>query len=142
LYSADNSVLKIMSHDVIYGDINTALVDPTSMAVSESFARRYFGDRNPIGEDIYTDISNYRIDLVFADLRDNSHLKYDALMSYNRIAQPQGTERREALWNINAYTYLLMREGYDPGDFNTISTSFFENNMADMARQMNINGTV
>lgn len=142
LYSADNSVLKILSHEVIHGDIDTALVDPTSMAVSESFARRYFGDRNPIGENIFTDISTYRIDLVFADLPDNSHLKYDALMSYNRIAQPQGTERRNALWNINAYTYVLMREGYNPADFTTISTSFFDNNMAEMARQMNINATV
>jgi len=142
LFSADNSVLKILSHEVIYGDPETALIDPGSMAVSESFARRYFGDRNPIGENIFTDISTYRIDLVFADLPDNSHLKYDALMSYNRIAQPEGIQRRTALWNINAYTYVLMREGYDPADFGRISESFYDNNMADMAQQMNINATV
>ena len=123
LFSADNAVLKILSHEVIHGDPETALIDPTSMAVSESFARRYFGDRNPIGENIYTDISTYRIDLVFADLPDNSHLKYDALMSYNRIAQPEGIQRRNALWNINAYTYVLMREGYDAADFPRISES-------------------
>lgn len=142
LFSADNAVLKILSHEVIHGDPESALIDPTSMAVSESFARRYFGDRNPIGENIYTDISTYRIDLVFADLPDNSHLKYDALMSYNRIAQPEGIQRRNALWNINAYTYVLMREGYDAADFPRISESFYQNNMADMARQMNINATV
>jgi len=90
LFSADNAVLENLSHEVIHGDPETALIDPTSMAVSESFARRYFGDRNPIGENIYTDISTYRIDLVFADLPDKSHLKYDALMSYNRIAQLDG----------------------------------------------------
>lgn len=142
LYSADNSILKILGHDVLYGDIDTALIDPTSMAVSESFARRYFGDRNPLGETILTDISAYRIDLVFADLPANSHMKYDALLSYNRIAQPEGIARRQALWNIGAYTYVLMREGYDASSFETISNSFFENNMAEMARTMNINAVV
>ncbi|MDP1931106.1 MAG: ABC transporter permease [Gammaproteobacteria bacterium] len=142
LYSADNAVLKILTHDIIYGDPETALIDPTSMAVSESFAQRYFGDKNPLGESIMTDISTYRIDLVFADLPANSHLQYDALMSYNRIAQPQGAARLQQLWNIGAYTYVRMQEGFDPDNFSAISTSFYENNMAEMARQMNINATV
>lgn len=142
LYSADNNVFKILTHDILYGDPQTALLDPSSMAVSESFARRYFGERNPIGESISTDINTYRIDLVFADLPANSHLQYDALLSYNRIVQPEGIERRQALWNINVYTYVLMREGFQPEDFATISTQFFDNNMAEMARQFNINATV
>lgn len=142
LYSADNNVFKIFTHDILYGDPATALIDPSSMAVSESFARRYFGDRNPLGESISTDINTYRIDLVFADLPANSHLQYDALLSYNRIVQPEGIERRQALWNINVFSYVLMREGFQPEDFAAISTQFFDNNMAEMARQFNINATV
>ena len=55
VYRADYNVFEIFTHDIIYGDPKTALVDPTSLAVSESFARKYFGDSNPIGETISDD---------------------------------------------------------------------------------------
>lgn len=142
LYYADASVFSLFSHDVLYGDPATALIDPNSMAVSESFARRYFGDRNPIGESISNDSDTFRIDLVYADQPENTHLQYDALISYNRLPALEGTQRREALWNIGIYTYLLMREGYDPADFQPISTAFFDNNMREFAEQFNINATL
>lgn len=142
LYYADPSIFSLFSHDVIYGDAATALVDPNSMAVSESFARRYFGERNPIGETISNDSDTFRIDLVYADLPENTHLQYDALISYNRLPQLEGVQRREALWNIGIYTYLLMQEGYQSADFQRISTAFFDNNMREMAEELNINATL
>lgn len=142
LYYADPSALSMFHFDVLYGDPATALVDPNSMAVSESFARRYFGDRNALGETISTDSYNFRVDLVYADQPDNTHLKYDALLSYNRLPQLEGAQRREALWNINLFTYVLMQEGYEPERFQQISSSFYDNNMRAMAEQFNINASV
>lgn len=142
LYYSDASIFSLLSHDVIYGDPATALIDPNSMAVSESFARRYFGDRNPIGESISNDSNTFRIDLVFADQPENTHLRYDALISYNRLPLLEGVQRREALWSIGIYTYLLMQEGFDPADFQRISTTFFDNNMRGMAEELNINASL
>jgi putative ABC transport system permease protein len=142
LYYASPAILSMLSHDVLYGDPSTALIDPSSIAVSESLARRYFGDRNPIGETLTTDSDSFRIDLVYADQPENTHLKYDALISYNHLPQLEGAQRREALWNINVYTYVLMTQGFDPANFETISKSFFDNNMRAMAEQLNINASV
>jgi len=142
LFYADPSIFSLFTHDVIYGDPASALIDPNSMAVSESFSRRYFGDRNPIGESISNDSNTFRIDLVFADQPENTHVQYDALISYNRLPQLEGAQRREALWNIGIYTYLLMQEGYDPADFQRISTTFYDDNMREMAEQLNINATL
>ena len=50
IYMADDTVFDIFTHRIIYGDPKTALSDPYSMAVSESFAKKYFGDTNPIGK--------------------------------------------------------------------------------------------
>ncbi|MGD9158462.1 MAG: ABC transporter permease [Desulfobacteraceae bacterium] len=50
IYLADESVFNVFSHDIIYGDPKTALSDPYSIAVSESFAEKYFGDENPIAD--------------------------------------------------------------------------------------------
>lgn len=133
VYFADDNVFEIFTHEILYGDPETALVDPTSVAVSETFARRYFGDENPIGKTVTTDAGRpLSISLVFADLPDNTHMKYDMLLSYNAdfLRSPQDTtQRRQALTGVNGYTFLLMPEGYDPQDFNRISTEFYERNI-------------
>jgi putative ABC transport system permease protein len=134
IYFADDNVFEVFTHDIIYGDPATALVEPSSVAVSESFARRYFGDANPIGETIATDNGvPISITLVFADLPENSHLKYDALFSSNAefLQNPQNAaQRRAALWSGVLFTYLVMPENYDPAEFDSISAEFYERNMA------------
>lgn len=141
VYLTDNPTFKIFTHDVLYGNPDTALIDPNSIAVSETFARRYFGERNPIGETISTDAYTYRIDLVFADLPDNSHLKYDVLISYNQVPALGSAERRGELWSINAYTYVLLPEAYPVANFQRLATDFYERNMLPIAQQLNINAT-
>jgi putative ABC transport system permease protein len=133
-YFADDNVFDIFTHEIIYGDPATALVEPGTVAVSETFARRYFGDDNPIGQTITTDSGQPNtITLVFRDLPQNTHMKYDVLFSYNAnfLQTPQNTtQRRAALAGVSDYTYVLMPEGYDPQDFNEISDEFFERNLA------------
>jgi len=138
IYFADDNIFNIFTHNVIYGDPKTALVDPTSVAVCESFANKYFGDTNPIGETISDDVATYKITLVFADLPENSHLKYDVLLSYNSMPdQDDATVRRQLLFLVSDYTYLLMPEDYDARDFKEISDSFYERHMAQIGKAIN-----
>jgi putative ABC transport system permease protein len=59
---------------VIAGDPRTALKEPGTIAVSESFARKYFGDANPTGQIVYNDAeAPQKIALVFADQPRNTH---------------------------------------------------------------------
>jgi len=63
--------------------------------VSRTFAQKYFGDANALGEVITLDNSEQRtITLVFADLPPNTHLKYDVLFSYNGVVLPQDAAER------------------------------------------------
>jgi putative ABC transport system permease protein len=141
VYFADDNVFEIFTHEILYGDPDTALVDPASVAVSESLARRYFGEANPIGETVTTESGvPIAITLVFADLPENSHLKYDALFSSNVefLRSPENTTlRRNALWGGSLYTYLLMPEGYDAADFGRIGDDFYANNMATIGATVN-----
>lgn len=138
IYFADDNIFEFFTHDVIYGDPATALVDPASIAVSESFARRYFGDANPIGETVATDAGvPITIRLVYADQPPNTHLKYDALLSQNFFPIPENTTmRRASLFGVGLYTYLRMPESYDVQDFAALSEDFFENNMAARAAEI------
>jgi putative ABC transport system permease protein len=82
-YFADPNVFEIFPPTrVLYGDPKTAMNEIGSLAISETFARKYFGNANPIGEIIATDAGiPQHVTLVFADQPANTHLKYDVLFS-------------------------------------------------------------
>ena len=140
-YYVDPAVFDVFTFDVIYGDPKTALKDSSSVAVSQSFARRYFGNANPIGESITTDDGiPLKINLVYADQPVNTHLRYDLLFSRNnpRLVDPDNqSQRRNQLWNIGDYTYLLIAPGFDTRDWARISDEFYARNMADIGKILN-----
>ena len=138
---ASKNVFDVFDHDFIYGDPNFNK-NERFIAVSETFARKYFGDENPVGKTIYGALNTVKITHVFADLPKNSHLKYDLLMSddipFFNIPD-DANQRMQALWGINFYTYLLMPEGYDVSDFKNIIDPFYERHMK--VFEETINGT-
>lgn len=138
IYSADKNVFDVFTHNIIYGDPETALVNPDSMAVSESFAKKYFGESDPVGKTIDLDGTSTKITLVFKDLPENSHLKYNALTYYDDRMAPgpfSGKDNPRRLWLMFVYTYLVMPEGYNARDFKKVSDSFFEQNMKEFGKK-------
>jgi putative ABC transport system permease protein len=137
VYSADENVFDVFTHRILYGDPKNALKDPSSVAVSETFARRYFGDANPIGKTIHAETAPEiprKITLVFRDLPANTHLKYHVLFRFEGL-QP-GQDRRWNLFNIGLFTYLVMPENYSVNSFKAVSASFFARFMADIGKQV------
>jgi len=131
---ASKNVFDFFDHDFVYGDPETVKSE-RFVAVSESFARKYWGDENPIGKAISSESFTAKITHVFADLPKNSHLKYDVLQSDDIpfFDEPEDANlRRQSLWSPRFYTYLIMPEDYDIRDFKDISDSFFKRHMADL----------
>ncbi|HEX5048863.1 MAG TPA: ABC transporter permease, partial [Gammaproteobacteria bacterium] len=141
VYVADPSVFKVFTHKILYGDAATALQAPRGVAISRRMAEFYFGKENPVGQTLTIDgNSEVLIGLVFDDLPENTHLKYDWLFSYNNplMALPDDvTARRRQLFNIGTFTYVLMPEGYDPARFGEVSRAFFERNMKEQGDRIN-----
>jgi putative ABC transport system permease protein len=140
-HAVDDNVFDVFTHEILAGDPETALLDPNSVAVSQSFARRYFGAQSALGKTLLLDNGEpLEITLEFADLPDNSHLKYDMLFSRNgpAFAEPADENlRRQRLFNIGVMTYVLMPEGYDSREFDDVSKQFFARNMKAMGDGIN-----
>jgi len=137
-YLTDPNVFEVFGHEVLHGDPATALEDPLSIAISETVAERYFGDENPIGQKLATDTAAYTVSLVFADLPENSHLRYDVLLSHKRLdAFLTNVDIRQELWNLSDYSYLVMTDGYDAKDFAAVSDSFSNKYLAERGAQLN-----
>jgi putative ABC transport system permease protein len=133
-YFTDASVFKVFQHQVLAGDPATALVGESSVAISHTLAKAYFGDANPIGQILTTDANQpWKVTLVFEDLPRNTHLRYDALFSDKipllRDAADQPSRRRQLLGGYSAYTYLLMRPGFGPHEWDRINKDFMKRNV-------------
>lgn len=118
---ASPSFLSMFSAEMISGNAETALVEPFTIVISESTAKKYFGDEDPIGkrlrlrDDDYNN-ENCLVTGVYKDLPPNTHLKYDVLIStatlYGRYdGAPQ---RYKTGWvRKDFYSYIKVRPNTD-----------------------------
>ena len=76
---ADSSFFKLFTIPLLYGDPETALDDPRSIVLTESVARKYFGDEYPVGKVLrYNDQADLTVTGVCEDYPDNSHFTFQA----------------------------------------------------------------
>lgn len=139
IYLTDPNVFEVFTHKIIYGDPQGALDDPYSIAISRTLARHYFGDANPIGKRLSSGAFDHAVKVVFEDLPENAHLRYDALvpMSLMESFTPGFTQNyANTLWNVGLYTYFMVPEGFDPAEFSAISRKFFDTHMAERGKQL------
>ena len=125
VYVVDENIFDIFTFHTIYGNPKTALKDPSSAAVSETFAKRYFGDANPIGKLINVDMgdaSPKKITLVFRDMPENTHMKYNVLLRFGGL--PPSIDPKNLLFAASNYTYLLMPENYNPDNYKLSAVLF------------------
>lgn len=135
---ASKNVFDVFDHDFIYGDPKT-IKNKRFVAVSESFARKYWGNENPVGKTIISEENTVKVTHVFKDLPENSHLKYDMLQTDDLpiFADAENVNRRrQTLWTPRVYTYLLMPEDYDVRNFKKISDSLYERHMSDLGKRL------
>jgi len=136
---ADENIFSVFTHEAVFGDLKDALKDPSWIAVSQSFARSYFGDRNPVGETIATDTFSYRIAAVFKDLPKNSHMRYDAVLSMKRLRDfglDDTMSSPEQLFDIENYTYFKLAPGMNRRSFEQLLTKFGDDTTAAVGKRM------
>jgi putative ABC transport system permease protein len=127
--SADPAVFRIHDIQLVEGNTETVLTDPYSVTSSQSTAKKYFNDENPIGKILtiknYGETYDLKITGIFKDLPRNSTFQanfissitlnykfYEKLFSYNKELNPQED------WSIlSCNTYLLFPENYDSNLF-------------------------
>jgi len=138
IYFADSAMFNLFTHEFIQGDPKTALKEPNSLVLTESTAKRLFGNQNPLNELVKTDNNTFTIKGVIEDLPDNVHLTFNGLISYATITSGQGPltaqQRSNQLWNIQTYSYLLLPKGFNPSNIENDFQRVFDKYMAPLAQ--------
>lgn len=138
VFLVDSTVMEIFSFDFITGDAAKALIEPNSIALSESVADRIFGNSNPMGEILITPSGRkYNVTGVYRDMPKHSHLIANALISSNTIPG-LGNPTAGAWGGFSLYTYVLLKEGTDPANFAAKLPDVVENYVAVIFDEFNI----
>lgn len=120
MYASPN-FLSMFSTEMIEGDAKTALSEPLAMVISESTAKKYFGNESAIGkklrlkDDDFND-ENCVVTGVYKDLPATTHLKYDVLISTPTLYTRWDEARARYLtsWGRkDFYTYIKTLPGTD-----------------------------
>ncbi|RYY18486.1 MAG: ABC transporter permease, partial [Sphingobacteriaceae bacterium] len=112
---ADSTLFKVFDFPLIYGDRNTALKEPMSVVFSQTAARKYFGDANPVGRNVQLtgDAINSTVTGVIKDLPDNSQIKADMIVSMSS-QQKIYKQSQDSLWGgMSLVSFLLLKPGTD-----------------------------
>ena len=115
---ADPEIFNVFTVPFITGDPNTALTQSGAMVLTESMARKFFQNQNPIGKALEVDhqelSGTYFVTGIVRDFPPNSTFAFDCL-----TATPKGnTANMWSIWQPTGvfrpfFTYILLAEGYD-----------------------------
>ncbi len=110
---ADSTFFEIFDFRLLKGDPLTVLKEKRTIVLTESMARKYFGNEDPIGEMIKleTDTTLFMVTGLMEDVPGNSHIHFDAVGSLHTYARPE----HEFWVSHNFYTYILT-DGMTPQD--------------------------
>lgn len=112
---ADPGFFRMFTFRFLKGDPRTALADKSSIVLTESAARRYFGEAESLGEVLILDQyrSEFKVTGVIEDVPSNSHLQFDFVARVEFLG-----EDRLARWEEwTGPTYVLLRPGVGAGPF-------------------------
>ncbi|MBG0859695.1 MAG: ABC transporter permease [Bacteroidales bacterium] len=142
-YFADSTVFKVFDYEFVLGSPDKALNDPNTIVITESFASKYFGRENPVGEVLTTsNFGNVRVTGVIKDIPANSHLRFDCLVSMATIVEIIGVDNfnsrsAPSYWNISAFGYILLDDNARIEDLLSKFPGFYDKYMSSLGKQIN-----
>jgi putative ABC transport system permease protein len=129
IFCADPELFQVLSFQITGGSLEAFDGGPQSAVISESMAKRYFGQENPVGQSLRLENQDDEFDLdivaVFKDVPGYSSFRPDLLISHrialqqldklviSSSAEPLGADYFAESWNMFIFftSYVRLPEG-------------------------------
>ncbi len=109
-FFADPNIFTMFTFPLIRGDAEKALTEPNAIVITETMAKKYFDNEDPMGKTLKTDPYNsgemmlFQVTGIAKDVPQNSHFHFDFLATYSN--------QKEDLTSFNGFmqnfTYILL----------------------------------
>ncbi|MEJ5995780.1 ABC transporter permease [Pedobacter sp. Du54] len=121
----DPAFIEILSYHFIAGDKNTALNDPNSIILTESAAKKLFGNVDPIGESVKWDnLRPLKVSAVIEDMPKNQSLQFEVLHPWAFFDQINPDSKNSSWGNINCLTIFELKDNASLATVNGLLKNF------------------
>lgn len=135
VYYADSTLFNIFSFRFVKGDAATAFKELNDAVITESTAKKYFGNTDPIGKALHYRDEDYIVKAVLEDVPVNSHIQFNILLNYSKYIQlSEGAANTSWGWS-DFYTYVLLKPGTDPKALQAKLAAFAQRYMGENMKQ-------
>ncbi|GAB2842351.1 ABC transporter permease [Ferruginibacter profundus] len=128
---AENNFFSVFSFPLLKGDATTVLQQPNNIVITESAAKRYFGDDNPIGKTINLVIRDEKPFIVTGVAKDfpaSSSMQFEMVIPLQ--ASPGFEKNRTAVGQFSHLAILQLQDGIDAKAFGVKLDAFCKNYFA------------
>jgi putative ABC transport system permease protein len=128
LYRVDSSFFDVFTFPFVHGNAKDAFKEVQSIVLTESSAKRYFGNDNPVGKTLQIDrLGNLMVTGVIKDVPHTSHFHFDFLISTRKFGG-----NIDADWGFyNFYTYAKLKPNSDITAFTKKVQDVYKRNSTD-----------
>lgn len=105
---ADASLFSMFTFPFIEGNPRQPFTDAHSIVLSETTAKKFFGNEDPMGKELKTDDKKlYRVTGVMKDMPANSYIHYNIVFNFQQLEEEYGTTSSFKTLNTNwdQYSY-------------------------------------
>lgn len=108
---ATSDLLEEMDFPVVAGDKHTALVQPNSIVLTESFAKKYYGTTDLVGKIINMENKALQVTAVVKDAPGASSIRFDFILPFALTLQEDAWLMKPGSYSV--YNYMVVKEGTD-----------------------------
>jgi len=122
----DSTYFTFFDRKFVSGNYQTALNEPGQVILSQTTAKKFFGDDDPINNSLWL---NNQVDLkvtgIMEDAPDNTNFPFELLISYATIKSEKDGYGWTSIFSDDQ-CYVLLNEGIDPASINSQFHGFIE----------------
>lgn len=130
---SDSTLFNLFPFRLLEGDPASALREPNSAVITESMAKKYFGDvESAVGKALTFDNERlYKVTGVMEEVPKNTHFYFNCFLSMSSL----GESREEEWGSTNFHTYFALRPGTDPGVLSRKASDLFVQHFTPVLKQ-------
>jgi putative ABC transport system permease protein len=116
--AVDSTFFKVFSFPLLKGDPANCLKSINTVLISESFAKKYFGEEDPMGKKLIVNVDRAVVEVggVFKDVPKASHFHFDLLVSYVREMALDPNNPYYTWADFGHYNYVRLKPGANPAE--------------------------
>lgn len=136
MYFAEQQIFDVFDFQLITGSKESGISDANCAFISESYSRKYFGNSDPLGKTINVDKEmSFVVTGIFRDIPENSHLKFDILLSWPNLLTHYGADIETSWGDTGFFTYFMLKPGVDPDEFEEKLKPLVERDFGDVLKE-------